>query len=246
MRVEICPLLTMQNSIREETQRMIYVVEDDAGVRDLELYALRQAGYPAMGFADPASFMTALETALPKAVLLDVMLPGSDGISILRSLRQDARTSRLPVILVTARDAEMDKVRGLDEGADDYLTKPFGVMELLARVRALLRRANDEQRSQLLHLGGVTLDRSCHRVTAEDREVILTHMEFELLAYLLSHAGKVVTREQLLDSVWGIAYAGDTRTVDVHIRTLRQKLGECGSLIATVRGVGYRMEAPNA
>lgn len=225
---------------------MIYVVEDDAGVRDLELYALRQAGYEAEGFADAAGFTAAMDSTLPKAVLLDVMLPGTDGITLLRNLRQNARTSRLPVILVTARDAEMDKVRGLDEGADDYLTKPFGVMELLARVRALLRRAHDEERSLLLHLGGVTLDRASHRVTADDHEVILTHMEFELLAYLLSHAGKVVTREQLLDSVWGIAYAGDTRTVDVHIRTLRQKLGECGSLIATVRGVGYRMEASNA
>ena len=225
---------------------MIYVVEDDAGVRDLELYALRQAGYNAVGFAEPSSFLAALEQQLPKAVLLDVMLPGSDGITLLRGMRQNARTSRVPVILVTARDAEMDKVRGLDEGADDYLTKPFGVMELLARVRALLRRANDEERSSLLHLGAVTLDRSCHRVTEDGREVVLTHMEFELLAYLLSHAGKVVTREKLLDSVWGIAYAGDTRTVDVHIRTLRQKLGDSGSLIATVRGVGYRMEAPNA
>ena len=225
---------------------MIYVVEDDAGVRDLELYALRQAGYTAVGFAEPGPFLAALEEALPKAVLLDVMLPGSDGITLLRGLRQDARTSRVPVILVTARDAEMDKVRGLDEGADDYLTKPFGVMELLARVRALLRRANDEERSGLLHLGAVTLNRACHRVTVEDREVVLTLKEFELLAYLLSHAGKVVTREQLLDSVWGIAYAGDTRTVDVHIRTLRQKLGDSGSLIATVRGVGYRMEANHA
>ena len=225
---------------------MIYVVEDDAGVRDLELYALRQAGYNAVGFAEPSSFLAALEQQLPKAVLLDVMLPGSDGITLLRGMRQNARTSRVPVILVIARDAEMDKVRGLDEGADDYLTKPFGVMELLARVRALLRRANDEERSSLLHLGAVPLDRSCHRVTEDGREVVLTHMEFELLAYLLSHAGKVVTREKLLDSVWGIAYAGDTRTVDVHIRTLRQKLGECGSLNATVRGVGYRMEAPNA
>ena len=221
---------------------MIHVVEDDAGVRELELYALRQAGFEAEGFAEPSAFREALKAALPDAVILDVMLPGEDGISILRSLRREARTKRLPVILVTARDAEMDKVRGLDEGADDYLTKPFGVMELLARVRALLRRSGEAAPEECLTLGDVTLDRARHRVTAGGAEVVLTHMEFELLAFLMAHAGKAVTREVLLDDVWGIAYAGDTRTVDVHIRTLRQKLGASGSMIATVRGVGYRME----
>ena len=221
---------------------MIQVVEDDAGVRELELYALRQAGFEAEGFAEPSAFREALKTTLPDAVILDVMLPGEDGISILRSLRRETRTRRLPVILVTARDAEMDKVRGLDEGADDYLTKPFGVMELLARVRALLRRSGEAVPEECLTLGDVTLDRARHRVTAGGAEVVLTHMEFELLAFLMAHAGKAVTREVLLDDVWGIAYAGDTRTVDVHIRTLRQKLGASGSMIATVRGVGYRME----
>ena len=221
---------------------MIHVVEDDAGVRELELYALRQAGFEAEGFAEPSAFREALKTTLPDAVILDVMLPGEDGISILRSLRRETRTRRLPVILVTARDAEMDKVRGLDEGADDYLTKPFGVMELLARVRALLRRSGEAVPEECLTLGDVTLDRARHRVTAGGAEVVLTHMEFELLAFLMAHAGKAVTREVLLDDVWGIAYAGDTRTVDVHIRTLRQKLGASGSMIATVRGVGYRME----
>lgn len=221
---------------------MIHVVEDDAGVRELELYALRQAGFEAEGFAEPSAFREALKAALPDAVILDVMLPGEDGISILRSLRRETRTRRLPVILVTARDAEMDKVRGLDEGADDYLTKPFGVMELLARVRALLRRSGEAAPEECLTLGDVTLDRARHRVTAGGAEVVLTHMEFELLAFLMAHAGKAVTREVLLDDVWGIAYAGDTRTVDVHIRTLRQKLGASGSMIATVRGVGYRME----
>ena len=221
---------------------MIHVVEDDAGVRELELYALRQAGFEAEGFAEPEAFREALKTTLPDAVILDVMLPGEDGISILRSLRRETRTRRLPVILVTARDAEMDKVRGLDEGADDYLTKPFGVMELLARVRALLRRSGEAAPEECLTLGDVTLDRARHRVTAGGVEVVLTHMEFELLAFLMAHAGKAVTREVLLDDVWGIAYAGDTRTVDVHIRTLRQKLGASGSMIATVRGVGYRME----
>lgn len=224
---------------------MIYVVEDDAGVRELELYALKQAGYEAEGFEEPAAFREAVERALPDAVLLDVMLPGEDGLSLLRFLRQGARTRRVPVILVTARSAEMDKVRGLDDGADDYLTKPFGVMELLARVRALLRRTG-AQPTDTLSMGSITLDRSTHRVTVEGAEVALTHMEFELLAFLMAHAGKVLTREVLLDDVWGITYAGDTRTVDVHIRTLRQKLGGAGAMIGTVRGVGYRMEDNHA
>ena len=225
---------------------MIHVVEDDAGVRELELYTLRTAGYEAAGFGEPAEFRRALQESLPDLVILDVMLPGEDGMSLLRSLRQDVRTRRLPVILVTARDAEMDKVNGLDAGADDYLTKPFGVMELLARVRALLRRSGEEKAEDVLTHGPIVLDRLRHRVTAEGAEVVLTHMEFELLAFLMAHPGQALTREVLLDDVWGMAYAGDTRTVDVHIRTLRQKLGSSGSLIATVRGVGYRLEDAHA
>ena len=225
---------------------MIQVVEDDAGVRELELYTLRTAGYEAAGFGEPAEFRRALQESLPDLVILDVMLPGEDGMSLLRALRQDARTRRVPVILVTARDAEMDKVHGLDAGADDYLTKPFGVMELLARVRALLRRSGEEKAEDVLTHGPIVLDRLRHRVTAEGAEVVLTHMEFELLAFLMEHPGQALTREVLLDDVWGMAYAGDTRTVDVHIRTLRQKLGNSGSLIATVRGVGYRLEDANA
>ncbi len=226
---------------------MIFVVEDDGGVRELELYALRQAGFQAEGFETPAAFRTALEKTLPDCVLLDVMLPGEDGLSLLRALRRDAKTRRIPVILVTARDAEMDKVKGLDSGADDYLTKPFGVMELLARVRALLRRTQEDVPSDAMTIGALSLDRESHRVTADGQEVTLTHMEFELLAFLMAHAGKAVTREVLLDDVWGMAYTGDTRTIDVHVRTLRQKLGDCGRMIATVRNVGYRMEEhPNA
>ena len=225
---------------------MIHVVEDDAGVRELELYTLRTAGYEAAGFGEPAEFRRALQESLPDLVILDVMLPGEDGMSLLRALRQDARTRRVPVILVTARDAEMDKVHGLDAGADDYLTKPFGVMELLARVRALLRRSGEEKAEDVLTHGPIVLDRLRHRVTAEGVEVVLTHMEFELLAFLMAHPGQALTREVLLDDVWGMAYAGDTRTVDVHIRTLRQKLGSSGSLIATVRGVGYRLEDAHA
>ncbi len=225
---------------------MIHVVEDDAGVRELELYTLRTAGYEAAGFGEPAEFRRALQEGLPDLVILDVMLPGEDGMSLLRALRHDARTRRVPVILVTARDAEMDKVNGLDAGADDYLTKPFGVMELLARVRALLRRSGEEKAEDVLTHGPIVLDRLRHRVTAEGAEVVLTHMEFELLAFLMAHPGQALTREVLLDDVWGMAYAGDTRTVDVHIRTLRQKLGSSGSLIATVRGVGYRLEDAHA
>ena len=221
---------------------MIHVVEDDDGVRELELYALQQAGFAAEGFSNTTAFRAALEKTVPALVLLDVMLPGEDGVTLLQSLRRDARTKRLPVILVTAKGAEMDKVRGLDSGADDYLTKPFGIMELLARVRALLRRSEEARPAPLLNVADLQLDRERHLVTAGERNVDLTHMEFELLAFLMAHTGKAVTREVLLDDVWGIGFAGDTRTVDVHIRSLRQKLGEQSRLILTVRGVGYKLE----
>ena len=221
---------------------MIHVVEDDDGVRELELYALRQAGFEAEGFGATAAFRAALEKTTPQLVLLDVMLPGEDGVTLLQSLRRDPRTKRLPVILVTAKGAEMDKVRGLDAGADDYLTKPFGIMELLARVRALLRRSEEGKPAQVLTVGTLTLDRDRHLVSAAGDGVELTHMEFELLAFLMAHAGRAVTREVLLDDVWGMGFAGDTRTVDVHIRSLRQKLGACGDMILTVRGVGYKLE----
>ena len=221
---------------------MIHVVEDDDGVRDLELYALRQAGFEAEGFCTTAAFRAALEKTTPALVLLDVMLPGEDGVTLLQGLRRDPRTKRLPVILVTAKGAEMDKVRGLDAGADDYLTKPFGIMELLARVRALLRRSEGVKTVPVLTVGTLTLDRERHLVSAGGQNVELTHMEFELLAFLMAHVGKAVTRELLLDDVWGIGFAGDTRTVDVHIRSLRLKLGGCGEMILTVRGVGYKLE----
>ncbi len=221
---------------------MIHVVEDDDGVRDLELYALRQAGFEAVGFGNTADFRAALQKTTPNLVLLDVMLPGEDGVSLLQSLRRDPRTKRLPVILVTAKGAEMDKVRGLDSGADDYLTKPFGIMELLARVRALLRRSEETRPAQVLTVGALSLDRERHLVRAGERNVELTHMEFELLAFMMAHVGKAVTREMLLDDVWGLGFAGDTRTVDVHIRSLRQKLGDLSVMILTVRGVGYKLE----
>jgi two-component system, OmpR family, alkaline phosphatase synthesis response regulator PhoP len=221
---------------------MIHVVEDDDGVRELELYALKQAGFDATGFGTTAAFRAALDKAVPALVLLDVMLPGEDGITLLQSLRRDPRTKRLPVILVTAKGAEMDKVRGLDAGADDYLPKPFGIMELLARVRALLRRSKDAEPALVFTVGELTLDRERHLVKAGATNVELTHMEFELLSFLMAHTGKAVTREVLLDDVWGLGFVGDTRTVDVHIRSLRQKLGESSAMIHTVRGVGYKLE----
>lgn len=222
---------------------MIYVVEDDPEVLKLELYALRQAGWKAEGFENGTAFRKAVEKETPELALLDVMLPGEDGWSLLRFLRQNEKTRRVPVIMVTAKDSEMDKVRGLDGGADDYLTKPFGVMELLARIRAMLRRAAPaEKENQTLRVGAILLDEATHRVSSAGQEVLLTHMEFELLAFLMRHAGQAVTRERLLDEVWGLSFAGDTRTVDVHIRTLRQKLGEPGGQIVTVRGTGYRLE----
>lgn len=221
---------------------MIYIVEDDTGVRELELYALKQAGFEAEGFPNAAAFRTAIKKELPALVLLDVMLPGEDGVTLLQSLRREPRTKRLPIILVTAKGTEMDKVRGLDAGADDYLSKPFGVMELLARVKALLRRSAEERTDTVLTIGSLTLDRERHLVSADGNPVELTHMEFELLSFLMTHAGKAVTRDLLLDDVWGLNYAGDTRTVDVHIRSLRLKLAGCGELIRTVRGVGYKLE----
>lgn len=226
---------------------MIYVVEDDPGIRELECYALKQAGFEARGFEEGEAFLEAVRVQLPKLVLLDVMLPGEDGNRLLARLRQDPRTRRLPVIMVTARGEEMDKVQGLDGGADDYIVKPFGVMELLSRVRAVIRRAGDEQSPQTeLAVGDLRMDVARHRVFANGRDVTLTHMEFELLRYLLINRGIALTRERLLDAVWGVDYPGDTRTVDVHMRTLRVKLGEASRCLQTVRGVGYRLEDADA
>ena len=226
---------------------MIYVVEDDPGIRELECYALKQAGFEARGFEEGEAFLEAVRVQLPKLVLLDVMLPGEDGNRLLARLRQDPRTRRLPVIMVTARGEEMDKVQGLDGGADDYIVKPFGVMELLSRVRAVIRRAGDEQSPQTeLAVGDLRMDVARYRVFVKGRDVTLTHMEFELLRYLLINRGIALTRERLLDAVWGVDYPGDTRTVDVHMRTLRVKLGEASRCLQTVRGVGYRLEDADA
>lgn len=220
----------------------IFSVEDDPAIRDLLLYALRQAGYEAEGFAEGGAFLAAVAKNAPDLVLLDVMLPGEDGFSLLKKLRGDAKTRGVAVIMLTAKDAEMDKVQGLETGADDYVVKPFGVMELLSRVKAVLRRAKQTEESAVLTLGCVALDSAEHKVFVSGDEITLTLKEFDLLKKLMTNKGLVLTREQLLDSVWGIDFAGDTRTVDVHVGTLRQKLGAGGDGIRTVRGVGYRME----
>ena len=221
---------------------MIWCVEDDASIREIEVYTLNSTGFQARGFADGASFREALETETPELVLLDVMLPGEDGVSLLRYLRQTPRTQAVPVIMATAKGMEYDKIQSLDMGADDYLVKPFGMMEMVSRVKAVLRRCAPAQQSHRLSSGGVTLDLDGHTVTAEGQRVTLTFKEFELLRLFLSHPGMAYTRDQLFNDVWGADYVGESRTVDMHIRTLRQKLGACGEAIETVRGVGYRSE----
>ena len=222
---------------------MIYCVEDDAAIRDIEVYALRSTGFEAEGCESGAALFAALKKAPAELVILDVMLPGEDGLEILKKLRLGAATRNLPVIMAPARGEEYDKITGLDSGADDYLVKPFGMMEMISRVRAVLRRARPERSRSALSLGGVTIDPESRRVTANGQEVALTLKEFELLYTLMSSPGVVFTRDRLLSEIWGTDYDGETRTVDVHVRTLRQKLGEAGSVICTVRGVGYRTEA---
>lgn len=223
---------------------MIFCVEDDTSIRDIEVYTLRSTGFDAEGFADGAAFFEALKTQVPQLVLLDVMLPGDDGVAILRKLKSSDLTRDIPVIMATAKGTEYDKIVSLDIGADDYLVKPFGMMEMVARVKAVLRRAAPRQDTQILQLGAVMMHPAEHTVTADGVRIILTLKEFEMLKLFLSHPGLVFTRDRLLSDIWGMDYDGETRTVDVHIRTLRQKLGTCGGMIETVRGVGYRMEVP--
>ena len=222
---------------------MIWCVEDDASIRDIEVYALRSTGFEAEGFADGTSFWQALQSQKPELVVLDVMLPGLDGIELLRRMRAAEEFSHIPVVMATAKGAEYDKIQGLDLGADYYLTKPFGVMELVSCVKAVLRRCAPQKTPQLLTAGALTLDPERHTVTAGGTRVELTLKDFELLRLLLQHPGVAFTREKLMERVWGTDYLGETRTVDMHVRTLRQKLGVCGEMIETVRGVGYRLEA---
>ena len=220
---------------------MIYLLEDDSSIRELVAYTLTGSVMPTVGFERPSEFRAALEREKPALAILDIMLPEEDGISVLRSLREDPRTEKLPVLMLTAKSTEYDKVVGLDCGADDYLTKPFGMMELIARVRALLRRTASQDAAPKLTCGALALDPLRHMVTVEEKPVELTRKEFDLLQLLMSHPMQVFTRDSLLSKVWGYEFDGESRTVDVHIRSLRLKLGAAAGCIETVRGVGYRM-----
>ncbi len=220
---------------------MIYCVEDDDNIREHVIYTLETTGLKARGFADGSAFTEALAFDTPELVLLDIMLPGEDGMEILKKLKSSTKTRNIPVIMVTAKGSEYDKVIGLDSGADDYVTKPFGMMELVSRVKAVLRRSGKTEDRTDPEVEGVHIDVKKHEVTVDGQEVALTLKEFELLEKLMRNQGIVLTRDQLLTEIWGYDFDGETRTVDVHIRTLRQKLGEKGEIIQTVRGVGYRV-----
>ncbi|RKI83061.1 DNA-binding response regulator [bacterium 0.1xD8-71] len=221
---------------------MIYIVEDDQNISEIESFSLRNSGYETAVFETAKDFYTALKGQLPSLILLDVMLPDEDGLRIVEKLRKDPLTQAIPVIMVTAKSTEMDKVKGLDLGADDYLTKPFGVMELISRVKALLRRSGKDREDRRLVIGKLLLDDERHAVYVEDRQCELTHKEYELLKMLMFRAGIVTGREEILAQVWGTDFQGESRTLDMHIKTLRQKLGESGGMIRTVRNVGYILD----
>lgn len=221
---------------------MIWCVEDESSIRDIEVYSLQSTGFEARGFENGTSFWEALQTEKPELVILDVMLPGLDGIELLRRMKSSAKFCEIPIIMATAKGTEYDKILGLDLGADYYLAKPFGVMELVSCVKAVLRRCAPKQTEHILKTEGLTVNPQERTVTADGEQVILTYKEFEMLRLFLSHPGIVFTRDQLMDKVWNMDYCGETRTVDMHIRTLRQKLGAYGKLIKTVRNVGYRLE----
>ena len=222
---------------------MIYCVEDEKNIRELLIYTLETTGFSARGMANSKELKDALKEELPDLILLDIMLPGEDGYSILERLKASSETQNIPVIMVTAKEAEYDKVRGLEAGADDYITKPFGMMEFVARVKAVLRRCSRQEEDKELKCDDLRLSVGRHKVYWKEEKVELTRKEFELLQYLMENQGLVMTRNQILCHVWGYDFDGETRTVDVHVRTLRQKLGEAGNLIETVRGVGYRIGA---
>lgn len=223
---------------------MIWCVEDDASIRDIEVYALSSVGFAARGFEDGSSFYAAItgEEEKPQLIVLDVMLPGIDGIELLRRIRANAALKQIPIVMATAKGSEYDKIQGLDLGADYYLTKPFGVMELISCVKAVLRRCGAEDEKSTLNACGISMNTLEHTVSADGERITLTYKEYELLKLLLSHMGTAFTREQLMELIWGTDYMGETRTIDMHIRTLRQKLGKCGESIKTIRNVGYRME----
>ena len=223
---------------------MIYCVEDESAIRDLMVYTLQVSGFDAQGFENDAVFWAAMKEQRPELIILDVMLPGEDGLTILRKLRSSPVTTDIPVIMATAKDSEYDKVIGLDSGADDYLAKPFGMMEMVSRIRAVLRRAGSRQ-PVILSYGRIVLDEGGHAVTVDGKTILLTLKEYELLKLFMESPGRVFTRDNILSSVWGVDFAGETRTVDVHIGTLRTKLEKAGDYIRTVRGVGYKLEEDN-
>ena len=221
---------------------MIWCVDDDNTIRDIEVYTLTQTGFEAKGFADGISMLEALKTEKPELIVLDIMLPGKDGVEILKEIRSNPETRKIPVIMATAKGTEMDKIQGLDTGADDYLVKPFGVMEMVSRIKAVLRRCEPDDKEEVLSIGEITLSDKAHLVTVNGEKVVLTFKEFEILKLFMSNPGIVFSRDKLLSEVWGIDYLGESRTVDMHIKTLRQKLGDAGTIIETVIGVGYKME----
>ena len=221
---------------------MIWCVDDDNTIRDIEVYTLTQTGFEAKGFADGISMLEALKTEKPELIVLDIMLPGKDGVEVLKKIRSNPETRKIPVIMATAKGTEMDKIQGLDTGADDYLVKPFGVMEMVSRIKAVLRRCEPDEKEEVLSIGEITLSDKEHLVTVNGEKVVLTFKEFEILKLFMSNPGIVFSRDKLLSEVWGIDYLGESRTVDMHIKTLRQKLGDAGSRIETVIGVGYKME----
>ncbi len=220
---------------------MIYIVEDDGSIRELLEYSLNNSGFEARGFETPSQFHAAMRELKPELVLLDIMLPEEDGLRILRGLRSDNSTADIPVIMLTAKSGEYDKVLGLDSGADDYVTKPFSIIELISRIKAVLRRS-EKAESDILSAGGIDLDKKRHTVYAGGEEVVLTFKEFELLRLMMQNKNIVLERDRLLTEIWGYDFDGETRTIDVHIRTLRSKLGDAGACIRTVRGVGYKLE----
>ena len=220
---------------------LVYILEDDTGVRELEAYALKGNGYDVQGFSEPRQFFDALKKELPDLVVIDVMLPGEDGLSITKKLRASSGYRHLPIVMVTAKDSEIDAIKGLDSGADDYITKPFSVMIFLSRIRALLRRTSERDERKTYSYASIVLDDKKHKVYSFGAEVELTFKEYEILKYLMLNQGIAVTREQLLNKVWGYDSESETRTVDSHILTLRKKLGESGALIETIRHVGYKL-----
>ena len=221
---------------------MIWCVDDDNTIREIEVYTLEQTGYKARGFADGISMMEALKQEIPELIVLDIMMPGMDGIEVLRTLRSESKYKNIPVIMATAKGTEMDKIGGLNSGADDYLVKPFGVMEMVARVKAVLRRTAKETSTEDVVIGGITLKEDEHKVIVDGRKVELTHKEFEMLRIFMKNPNLVFSRDKLMNKIWGTDYMGESRTVDMHIKTLRKKLGNCGGQIKTVIGVGYRLE----